>query len=1280
MTRRLWQLFAAATVLATSVVAEPYTPIHEAGRCAIRGACGKKSFFGPELPCPDNGLAEEPSPETRVHLVALCGPKWSEGKVCCEGKQLDALESNLKKAQPIISACPACKENFFNMFCTFTCSPDQSLFLNVTKVIPKGEKFIVGELDQLIWKEYGSGFYDSCKDVKFGASNSNAMDFIGGGAKDYPAFLKFLGDEKFLGSPFQINFPAPVSYIEPDMEPLPMKPKACNDEDEAFRCACVDCPAVCPKMEEIHSREACHVGLLPCLSFGAILTYGILLLLLATAVVGHIAWYRHQKKRSQRMQLLQDNSQSDDEDETDELITNGVIYDHPQRAYGLNNIVVSAFTKLGYYAAAFPGITIGSSIVIVALLSAGWMNFAIERDPARLWVSPSSAAAEEKAFFDQNFGPFYRAEQVFLVNDTHPDGPGPVLSYDNLKWWFNVEDRVSKLTGPKWGKKLKDVCFQPMKDGNCAVQSITGYWGGDVDMLDEKSWESYLQNCATSPVECRPSSGQPLSPNMLLGGWEESGDVVDSTALIVTWVVNNHAEDSEEVDQAMDWETTLRTFFLGLQKEAKHRGLRLSFSTEISLEAELNKSTNTDAKIVVISYIVMFFYASLALGSTTLSLRALMSNPASALVQSKFTLGSVGILVVLMSISASVGLFSALGVKVTLIIAEVIPFIVLAVGVDNIFLIVHEFERINISHPDDFVENRIAKTLGRMGPSILLSASTETIAFLMGAFVGMPAVRNFAIYAAGAVFINAVLQVTMFISVLALNQRRVEDNRADCFPCVRVKSARVHLGGSEYRNRARYYEGSGHDESTLQKFIRKTYAPVLLGRKMKVAIVVIFFGLFTAGVSLIPEVKLGLDQRVAIPSDSYLIQYFNDMYEYFDAGPPVYFVTKELNASQREHQQEICARFTTCDSFSLTNILEMERKRPNVSYIAAPAASWIDDYFRWLNPEQECCMNGKKPCFEDRDPAWNITLYGMPEGEEFVDYLDRWIKSPTTDDCPLGGAAAYGNALVIDQKKKTIPATHFRTSHTPLRSQDDFIAAYSNARRIADTITEKTGVEVFPYSIFYVFFDQYLSIVKLTTTLLLVALAIIFVITTILLGSLRTGLVVTLTVAMIVTDIIGTMAVFDVSLNAVSLVNLIICIGIGVEFCAHIARAYTYPSFSLLSRGAATYKGKDARAWTALVNVGGSVFSGITVTKLLGVSVLAFTRSKIFEIYYFRIWLALVVFAASHALIFLPVMLSLVGGGGYIDAEEGGESGLEGDLRSRRYRDYEDEDDSEEDY
>jgi Niemann-Pick C1 protein len=71
-------------------------------------------------------------------------------------------------------------------------------------------------------------------------------------------------------------------------------------------------------------------------------------------------------------------------------------------------------------------------------------------------------------------------------------------------------------------------------------------------------------------------------------------------------------------------------------------------------------------------------------------------------------------------------------------------------------------------------EERVARTLAKMGPSILLSTITETVAFGLGALVPMPAVRNFALYAAGSVLLNATLQVTVFVSAMSLDLKRFE--------------------------------------------------------------------------------------------------------------------------------------------------------------------------------------------------------------------------------------------------------------------------------------------------------------------------------------------------------------------------------------------------------------------------------------------------------------------------------------------------------------------------
>lgn len=61
-------------------------------------------------------------------------------------------------------------------------------------------------------------------------------------------------------------------------------------------------------------------------------------------------------------------------------------------------------------------------------------------------------------------------------------------------------------------------------------------------------------------------------------------------------------------------------------------------------------------------------------------------------VDSKFLVGLGGILVVGCSVLSSMGFYSWIGIPSSLVILQVVPFLVLAVGADNIFIFVLEYQ------------------------------------------------------------------------------------------------------------------------------------------------------------------------------------------------------------------------------------------------------------------------------------------------------------------------------------------------------------------------------------------------------------------------------------------------------------------------------------------------------------------------------------------------------------------------------------------------------------
>ena len=171
-----------------------------------------------------------------------------------------------------------------------------------------------------------------------------------------------------------------------------------------------------------------------------------------------------------------------------------------------------------------------------------------------------------------------------------------------------------------------------------------------------------------------------LYPEVALGGFDGI-KYTDSQALILTFPVNNYNEPEKNRD-AMLWEEKFLNFMHNYS--ASNPNVSIAFKAERSIEDELDRQSQSDIVTVAVSYLIMFIYILLALGD--------INHCSTVLVDARFTLGFVGVFVVLLSVVSSLGFFLFLGIPATLIIVEVIPFLVLAVGVDNIFILVQHFQ------------------------------------------------------------------------------------------------------------------------------------------------------------------------------------------------------------------------------------------------------------------------------------------------------------------------------------------------------------------------------------------------------------------------------------------------------------------------------------------------------------------------------------------------------------------------------------------------------------
>lgn len=380
-----------------------------------------------------NGPAKLPDRQTFEMLKNICPDLTRNGlnntKVCCGPKQTVDLKSKIQQANPLLSRCPAALKNFYDLWCLFTCSPNQSNFMSY------GNNSGEWKADVYISKNFSLSLYNSIKYVIFPATNGRVLDTMCGVKADQctpKKFFAFIGKE-VNGAPFNIQFHLGEQHnlTNNSITNLNNKLLKCSDVyvdvhtgKNTSHCSCQDCPAMCPvppipptppPKHYIMGFEAhCFWTILGLLIF-------ILLFLALNLIIVFISARKRMADIEARSDVLRttsvESATSSNCKSTDALYgassNSGSFL--VQLGIKTENLLQHAFRKWGTLCAYHPFIVILVSLVIISILSVGLIRFTVVTNPVDLWSAPDSQAREEKSYYDKRFTPFYRTEQVILT-------------------------------------------------------------------------------------------------------------------------------------------------------------------------------------------------------------------------------------------------------------------------------------------------------------------------------------------------------------------------------------------------------------------------------------------------------------------------------------------------------------------------------------------------------------------------------------------------------------------------------------------------------------------------------------------------------------------------------------------------------------------------------------------------------------------------------------------------------------------------------------------------
>uniref|UniRef100_A0A8C4L1U4 Patched 2 n=1 Tax=Equus asinus asinus TaxID=83772 RepID=A0A8C4L1U4_EQUAS len=663
--------------------------------------------------------------------------------------------------------------------------------------------------------------------------------------------------------------------------------------------------------------------------------------------------------------------------------------------------------------------------------------------------------------------------------------------------------------------------------------------------------------------------------------------------------------------------------------------------------------------------------------------------------RSQGAVGLAGVLLVALAVASGLGLCALLGIAFNAATTQVLPFLALGIGVDDIFLLAHAFTE---APPGTPLQERTGECLQRTGTSVTLTSVNNMVAFFMAALVPIPALRAFSLQAAIVVGCNFAAVMLVFPAVLSLDLHRRHCQRLDvlcCFssPC----SARViQILPQELEDRT-VPVGIAHLTATVQAFAHcETNSQHVVTILPPQAHLVpppsdpLGSELFSPGGStrdLLGQEE-GTRQKAAcksLPCARWNLAHFARYHfaplllqSHTKAMVLVLFgallglslygatlvqdglaLTDVVPRGTKEHAF-LSAQLRYFSLYEVALVtqggFDYAHSQRGLLQAGAPGPTGLGFWAHHpsLIPQWAGRVREHRGAPGLMSPGLQPTLplqlttrklvdkEGLIPPELFYLGLTVWVSSD-----PLGLAASQANFYPpppewLHDKYDTTGENLRIPAAQPLEfAQFPFLlhglqktADFVEAiegARAACAEAGRAGVRAYPSGSPFLFWEQYLGLRHCFLLAVCILLVCTFLVCALLLLNPWTAGLIVLVLAMMTVELFGIMGFLGIKLSAIPVVILVASVGIGVEFTVHVALGF------LTTQGS-----RNLRAARALEHTFAPVTDG-AVSTLLGLLMLAGSNFDFIIRYFFVVLTVLTLLGLLHGLVLLPVLLSILG-------------------------------------